>query len=234
MTILDRCKTAERRSICQRCNSGVMWAHGRTPGGRQRLLCSKCGSSTCEGMALACSPLYGMRTRLSVCVEVIRSLSDGMTIGQVSVTNNLAKLTVRRIIERSGFVRRCSSCGDPIPKGNRWLFCSDLCQGTGGVFSATANVLRSLAVSGSHGHEQLAFSIAEEFSEQNAAEYLGPCYEAVVLACQRGITDQREVRKIARAHVKQMWRETKTHGLSLDQRKERWGWEASRGIWKQP
>lgn len=71
----------------------------------------------------------------------------------------------------------------------------------------------------------MAMKFAQEISELDAAEYLGPCYEAVVTGCRNGINDENDLRKLSRTAVKQMWKQTKSYTMGLDERRERWGLE---------
>lgn len=214
---------------CNRCG-GRSKKFGFARNGRQRYRCHDCGRCF---QIHECSPFTGMRIPQSKCVNVMQCLTEGMGVRGSASCVGVDPATVIRLIRVTGFVRRCRTCDKPIPGGtSKYWFCSLGCQAwrqnkrrtpTTPLFDATANVLRTIA--STHGHERLALEVAQEISELNAADYLGPCYEAIATACHRGIVDEQELRLLARDNAKRMWRETHSFARSLQQIRDGSGWE---------
>lgn len=92
------------------------------------------------------------------------------------------------------------------------------------LFGATANILRAAELD-DDADLNLAIKLAEGFSELNAAEFLGPCYEAIVEARVAAGADERGLRAMALRHVKDMWQSTMSHDNSLDDMKEAYDFE---------
>lgn len=231
---------------CKHCGCTASKKTGFERSGRQRFKCFRCERYYSAPSERDCTPFRGFRIPIAKCVDAMRCLTDGLGVRATGRLAGIDPDTVIRLVRATGFVRRCHSCQSPIPTGTpKYMFCSDRCQVwrtrdyyrrvdrprriekpkdvKAPLYDATAIVLRN--ISGTHRHETLALSVAQEFSEENAADYLGPCYEAIAGACHLGIYDEGELRKLARDSVKRMWKETRTFAKSLHDIKEACGWE---------
>lgn len=261
---------------CRWCNATaglkkIGFSSSRTHGRRQRYLCNACGRSFSEKLSAEFLPFERRRVPVHKCFQFLQLLDSGVTLRAAAEIVGISRNTAVYLIRDSGYVRTCKTCGEPIPKGNRFLFCSDKCHvwtkrkqyvkandfcETCGIFlpkwrkrfcsdecrpprdytpvpyrdplfDATANLLRVQTAGDMTAHAEQALALAMSFSERNAAEYIGPCYEAIVDCAARGIANQHDVRSIAFDHIKRMWHETISHGTSLESAHDDTGFEPS-------
>lgn len=73
--------------------------------------------------------------------------------------------------------------------------------------------------------EALALKLAREISQRRAAEYIGPCFEAIVDCRLSGNWDMESLRYAAKKKVNQMVSKTMTWGASLDELKGAFNFE---------
>lgn len=186
-----------------------------------------CDRTTTEPSERDNTPFARLHTHLSLCYKILSLIQSGHTLVSAGRLCDLDVETVRKIIKASGVSRRCRRCGKPLD-ATRKQFCSDECQNstrdrTKGLplFTATANVLRHAISDPLTNHAEQAIELAQSFSTTNAAEFLGPCYEAVMSCAGRGITNAADVKSEAKRFVRQFLNDTcSPHIQSLEALKE--------------
>lgn len=215
---------------CIHCGSPRVRLHGYIrKTGRRRFRCHHCWVTFSEARPGSDSPFYGMRTSDEKCWAFINLLKNGHTLRGAAAVIGVNNNTATKILALSRHKRLCENCGSAIPKGNRFRFCSDECQfwraGIGGALACTAAALKELQQSGDGSPESLAMTFAQEISAVHAAEYLGPCFEAIAEALSEGVTDTLELRRRTRKFVRKMWNETMSFAAHLDAMKDASGFE---------
>jgi hypothetical protein len=140
----------------------------------------------------------------------MQALGAGVSIRQAASSVGMCAITAGRIAKLHGFRPQRHYAATPL-------------------YEATANILRTAEACPLPDDAALALSLATEISQCRAAEFLGPCYEAVLAGHSSGVAGDR-LRDLARQYVARMWRETRTWAESIDDMKDRTNWEPSRQL----
>lgn len=222
---------------CKYCGGDFTEKCGFDRKNRQRYRCRRCRRAFRARDERDEMPFATLRVPVEKCFQVLSGLEEGYTLRTAAKLAGVDKSTAMRVVKLSGYVRRCHTCGNSLPPGNRFWFCSDGCQiwrtrsyntlepKRDPLFSGTANVLRYGISNPLEMHAEHAIELAQRISEKHAAEFLGPCYEAVVECASLGITNKADVLARAKEHVRRMARETQSWCQSIDEMKEDKGYE---------